>query len=115
MCWINGKIHSADIFANHMLFDGSYSKLLKSYALDVQLEQKPKPIPVDSATCRKFLAEILTAKRSVSERSRSGNLYKLKDGKIQGYESGGAAFGGGVGGGGGGAGYGHGTYKPGGP
>ena len=33
MVWLNGKVLSADLFANHALFDESRMKLLRSYAV----------------------------------------------------------------------------------
>jgi hypothetical protein len=112
MVWLNGKVLSADLFANHALFDESRMKLLRSYAVDAYLAKSTKIVPLDMAACNKFLAEILNAKRDVGDRNGFGNIYQIKNGKILGYESGGGGFGGGAGGAGR-AGFGHGTYKPG--
>jgi len=111
MCWINGKIQSADIFANHTLFNASKEMLFRSYAVDVQLESNPKATPVDLAKCKAFLHEILIAQRTTDERNPYGNVYLLKNGKVIGLESGqaplmqGGAMGGSLG---------HGSYAPGG-
>src|SRR5205085_1556760 len=93
ICWLNGKIQSADIFANHALFAGSMSKLFRSYAVDAQLEQGARAMQIDMMVCRSFLSEIVSARREEADRSTFGNTFRLKDGKILGYEAGNAAFG----------------------
>jgi hypothetical protein len=118
VCWLNGEIHSADLFANAKLFKGSRDKLLRSYAADLQLSKKQLAKPVDMKACSAFLSEIISAQRELDNKNMHGSVYRLKNGKIQGYESGAAGFGGGGFGGGGRAGgdssgFGHGTYKPG--
>jgi hypothetical protein len=112
MVWLNGKILSADIFANHQMFDEARMKLLRSYAVDLLLAGDGKPIPVDIAACKKFLQQIIAARRESTDKYGFGNSYQLTGG-IQGYESGAGSFGGGQGGAAR-AGFGHGTYKPGG-
>lgn len=116
ICWINGKILSADVFANPALFGGSREKLFRSYTVDVQLVQQPKSVPVDLKKCTAFLAAIVSARRNVAEQSAYGATYRVQGAKVTGYESGRAGFGGGLGGppaaGAGGGGFGHGTYKP---
>ena len=113
MVWLDGKILSADVFANHSLLDESRMKLLRSYAVDLYLAKNAKAVPVNLAACKAFLAEILSAKREGSDQSGYGNIYQLKNRSVMGYESGTKSF---VGGAGGAArgGFGYGTYKPGG-
>lgn len=110
ICWLNGEVFSADIFANPALFAASRDMLLQSYCVDAQLIKGPKKTPVNMKECRKFLNDIVAARRELSERGMTGALYRIKDGKVAGYEFGRSGFGGGFGGGG----FGHGSYKQGG-
>lgn len=112
ICWMDGKIYSADIFANTALFQANSEKLLRSYCLDAQLLKNPKQTRVDMRACQAFLQDILKARRELSERNAHNVILKIKDGKITGYESGTGNFGAGIGAFGGG--YGHGSYSPGG-
>jgi len=112
MVWLNGKILTADVFANHALFDASRMKLLRSYAVDAYLAKDAKAVPVDIAACRKFLEAIVKSKREMGSKTDFGNLYQVQGGDISGYESGSGSFGGGAGGAGR-AGFGHGNYRPG--
>ncbi len=113
MVWLDGKILSADVFANHSLFDASRMKLLRSYAVDFCLIKNPRNIPVDIPACQAFLVQVLSAKRDLDAKGDFGNIYEIRSGKVIGYESGAGNFGGGSGGAAR-AGFGHGTYKPGG-
>jgi hypothetical protein len=115
ICWIDGKILSADVFANPALFAASRAKLFKSYTVDVQLVQRPKVVPIDLQKCSKFLSAIVSARRNLADRSAYGSTYGVQGKDVSGFESGRRGFGGGLGGGAasaGGAGFGHGTYKP---
>lgn len=115
ICWLDGKIRSADLFADASLFETSRRKLLRSYAIDARLGKNLRERPVDLRACEAFLASIVKAQRSLAENGAHDSVYRIKDGKVVGYESGRAGFGGGFGGGGrGGGGFGHGTYRPGG-
>jgi hypothetical protein len=113
ICWLNGKIHSADLFANGALFSENRDKLLRSYSIDAQLTKNPKVVAIDRKACTQFLEEIIKARRTLTERGQYDATFQLKDGKVKGYESGRGGFGGGLGGGGLG-GFGHGSYRPGG-
>lgn len=112
MVWLNGKIISADVFANHTLLDQSRMKLLRSYAADLVLAKNARPVPVDLALCKRFLAKIISARRDLKDSIALGNIYEIQGEGISGYESGTKGFGGGAGGAAR-AGFGHGTYKPG--
>ncbi len=111
ICWLNGEILSADIFANPALFTASRDMLLRSYCVDAQLIKETKNTPVDMKECREFLHDIMVARRVLSERGTNGALYRIRDGKVVGYEFGRGGFSGGFGGGGA---FGHGSYKQGG-
>ncbi len=111
--WLNGKVHSADVFANPDLFAANRDKLLRSYALDAKLSTDPVLMAVNMKECAEFLDAIVQARRTQEEHGQYGALFRIKDGKVVGYESGRGGFGGGLGGGGVGGGYGHGSYKPG--
>lgn len=108
ICWLNGKVLSADLFANAELFEASRDKLLRSYAIDAHLIPDAKNMPVDMKACNAFLTAIIEAKRELEAGGIHGTTCKIRDGKIVGYEYGKAGFGGGLAGGG----FGHGTYKP---
>lgn len=113
--WLDGRIRSADLFADSSLFETSRRKLLQSHAIDARIVKGAKAIPIDMRKCAEFLDSIVKAQRTLAENGRNDSVYRLKDGKVMGYESGRAGFGGGFGGGGlGGGGFGHGTYRPGG-
>lgn len=114
ICWMNGKIQSADVYANAALFKASKAKLFRSYCIDVQLLSDPVVVPVDLKACRAFLDEIVTARRENSGSDAYGRNYLISNGRIIGAESGTNGFNGSIGGGAGGAGFGHGTYQPGG-
>lgn len=109
--WLDGKILSADVFANHALFDQSRMKLLRSYALDLVLAKDAREIPVDIGACSRFLAKIISARRDLNGDVSLGNIYQIQGDGVVGYESGTKSFGGGAGGAAR-AGFGHGTYKP---
>lgn len=116
ICWLGGKIESADIFANPNLFAHNQTKLFRSYSLDAQLESK-KTVPVDMRACRAFLANVVSARRNRAESGAGLNNFEIASPQIQGIESGTGRFGGGFGGAPGGAaaatgGFSHGTYKP---
>ncbi|MBI1756388.1 MAG: hypothetical protein HYR64_04690 [Fimbriimonas ginsengisoli] len=113
ICWMNGRIHSADLFANGGLFSASRAKLFRSYALDVQLLSSPKATPVDARACKAFLAAIVAAKRGAMEGDAFGHGVRLMDKAVAGYESGGAKFRRPFDAGGASAGFAHGTYTPG--
>ncbi len=111
ICWLNGEIHSADLFANAGLFAASRDKLLRSYAVDSRLVKNPRSAPIDLKACSTFLEDIVKSRRTLSERGQFDALFEIRDGKVSGYESGARGFRG-LGGGGMG-GFGHGSYKPG--
>lgn len=117
ICWIDGKIESADIFANVQLFDGGRDTLFRSYALDVQLLTNPKTTPVDMKACLAFLHSIVSARRNQGQVGAYDRTLVIRGTDISGYESGNGLFRGSPGGAGfgGGGGFGHGTYKPGSP
>jgi len=96
ICCINGKIESADIYANPSLFNQSRSKLFHSYALDAAMASKGKSSPADMKKCSAFLAQIVTAKRQKSDSSGYGNTYLISNGALQGYEAGNTRFAGGI-------------------
>ena len=115
ICWIDGRIESADIFANARLFALSRDTLLRSYAMDAQLVQNPSQKRVDMKACRNFLDSIVAARRNAGENDAYGRTYVISDSTISGYEYGNNAFRSPGGSGGfGGGGFGHGTYQPGG-
>jgi hypothetical protein len=111
ICWLDGRVHSADLFASSPLFAASRSKLLRSYCTDAELRAAPKKTPVDLRACQEFLDAIVKSRRELAERGAYETRFKIKDGKVTGYEAGRPGFGGGLGGGIGG--FGHGSYRPG--
>jgi hypothetical protein len=118
--WLDGKVRSADLFADASLFEASRRKLLQSHAIDARIMKDAKNIPVDARVCSEFLEAIVKARRTLAESGASDSVYRIKDGKVVGYEAGRAGYGGGFRGGGamggmGGGGFGHGTYRPGKP
>lgn len=118
--WLDGKIRSADLFADASLFETSRRKLLQSHAIDARIMKNAKELPVDVRVCSEFLDAIVKARRTLGENGASDSVYRIKDGKVVGYEAGRSGYGGGfrggggMGGGMGGGGFGHGTYRPGG-
>jgi hypothetical protein len=111
ICWLNGEIHSADLFANAPLFAASRDKLLQSYAVDARLLKNPRSVPINLKACSEFLDDIVKSRRTLSDQGQFDALFEIKNGKVTGYEAGARGFGG-LGGGGMG-GFGHGSYKPG--
>jgi len=132
ICCINGKIESADIFANPNLFAQSKSKLFHSYALDAALSSSARSTLVDLKACNAFLKQIVSARRQSAGESRDGRAYLVNSNGVEGYEYGNGRFNGGLSlspkavtggsaasgtitlssGAGGAGGFGHGTYKP---
>jgi hypothetical protein len=91
ICWLNGRIHSADLFANPAMFAASRDKVLRGYAADVELGA-PRISPVDMKACQRFLNDIVRSRRTLSERSRYDTQYDIRGNGISGYESGSQSF-----------------------
>lgn len=100
ICVLNGKIHTADIFASHDLFAACGLKLIKSYAADAELLPVKKNTPPDMKACEAFLQDVVA-----SSRAADGSILRLRGGNVSGFESGAGGLGGG--------GFAHGNYKPG--
>jgi hypothetical protein len=92
ICWIDGRIHTADLFANAGLFTAARDKMLRSYATDVVLSRGARSVPVDMRACRRFLADIQTSRRTVEESTESDALLRVGGGRVTGFESGRASM-----------------------
>jgi hypothetical protein len=93
ICWLDGRIYNADVFANTGLFAAGRDKVLRSYASDAVLDEDARSDAVDMRACRTFLAEIQASERTLAGRTSDETTMKIKSSRISGYESGSVLFG----------------------
>jgi hypothetical protein len=70
---VNGRIISADVFANHALFQAYWPKMLKSYALEAVSAPSQKLIEVERGEAQTFLARV----QGVGSDNDTSGVYRL--------------------------------------
>jgi len=72
---IGNKVISADVFANHSLFQAYWPKMLKSYALEAVSRKSTGKAQVMKAEAEAFLARV----QGTSAANGQGEVYRLKE------------------------------------